>query len=169
MNHHLGLQIREITATQLIRCFIVNFDGQAYFYDGVEVPVRLDGWVVNDGAGSTTANELERIARGFGNLRCEEAKNAMVAHLTKNNIRFEVVRMQFAARAGVVSLTIEGMGFTENISLNGVHWGVAYNNRIHCNIHPAGLSESAWVNDFIGAGGFESITPLRLRSLRRLP
>ena len=120
-------------------------------------------------ASAATAAELEGIAREYGNLQCEKAKNAMADFLTKNNKRFEEVRMVFAGRAGVISFILESAGFTGNISENGIHWGIAYGGRIHCNIHPAGLPESVWVNDFWGVGGLESISPPRLRSLRRLP
>ena len=63
MNHHLGLEIRGITAAQLIRYFIVNFDVQTYFYDGVEAPVRLDGWAVNDGGTATDAGILSTLGQ----------------------------------------------------------------------------------------------------------
>jgi len=131
--------------------------------------VRLDGWVVNDGAGSVTANELGNIAQGFGLLQCDKAADAMEAHLASRNQRFERVRISFSAGGNVISFIRErNLGFTDYISRNGVHHGVAYNGLIHCNIHPFGLPEAVWVNDFMGSG-FVSITPSRLMSDRRQP
>ena len=46
------------------------------------------------------------------------------------------------------------------ISENGIHTGVLYNGLVRCNIHPSGLPEREWINDFEGFG---------MRTVTRMP
>lgn len=32
---------------------------------------------------------------------------------------------------------------------NGFHVGVLYKGKIYCNVHPYGLDEDIWINDFV--------------------
>lgn len=38
------------------------------------------------------------------------------------------------------------------ISENGVHVGMLFNGIIYCNVHPFGLPEAIWIEDFHGTG-----------------
>ena len=38
------------------------------------------------------------------------------------------------------------------VSENGFHCGVCFNGIVYCNIHPFGLPEDVWINDFVGFG-----------------
>lgn len=40
----------------------------------------------------------------------------------------------------------------KTISQNGIHMGVKYNGIVYCNVHPYGLPEALWINDFYGTG-----------------
>ena len=40
----------------------------------------------------------------------------------------------------------------KTISENGVHIGVLYNGIVYCNVHPFGLPEIVWTEDFHGTG-----------------
>lgn len=38
------------------------------------------------------------------------------------------------------------------ISENGRHVGIKYNGLVYCNVHPEGLPEQVWLNDFLAIG-----------------
>jgi len=43
------------------------------------------------------------------------------------------------------------------VSENGMHQGVLYNGYVYCNVHPYGLPEQEWINDFV-AFGMKTVT-----------
>ena len=97
------------------------------------------------------ARNLESIAGKYRNFECDKAANAMTKHLRGNNQNGVFIELFFpGARDGwVISVT-----YPKNaISHNGYHCGVLYNGLVYCNVHPYGLPESKWINDFIDMWG----------------
>ncbi len=95
------------------------------------------------------------INNEFGMFQCKEAAAAALKTLQKNNKHGYVIQIQFS-----------GIGNHNNIwsdtakcviSENGFHCGVAYKGLVYCNIHPYGLPESVWLEDFVGFGEREVV------------
>ena len=94
------------------------------------------------------SEELGSIASTFGNFRCNEAAELMVDYLKKNDQHGEIITITYVGGRGYIWSDIRG----ETISDNGIHVGVKYNGMVYCNVHPFGLPEVAWINDFYGTG-----------------
>ena len=60
----------------------------------------------------------------------------------------EIISITFLGGRGYIWSDIKG----RTISENGIHMGVVYNGMVYCNVHPFGLPEVAWVNDFYATG-----------------
>ena len=94
------------------------------------------------------SDELESIASSFGNFRCKEAAENLQDYLEKNDLHGEIITISYIGGRGYVWSDTKGY----TISNNGIHVGVLYNGLVYCNVHPYGLPESAWINDFYGTG-----------------
>jgi len=96
-----------------------------------------------------TSNELGKIAGKYGNLKCKEAASAMQNYLKKCKLHGAVITITFSdpKRGWIWSESKKKV-----ISENGVHVGVLYQGVVHCNVHPLGLPEQTWINDFYGNG-----------------
>jgi hypothetical protein len=104
----------------------------------------------NTSAANTTRvsrGELGRIAGRFGNLECDDAARAMRDHLIRHNQHGELLILTFpnAHLGWVVSDTF---GANRHVSRSGWHHGILYNGLVHCNVHPNGIPEAAWIDDF---------------------
>lgn len=93
-------------------------------------------------------SEIESIAGSYGNFQCKEAANAMVECLKKNKIPGEIITITYYNGIG----NIWSDSKQKTISENGLHVGVKYNGLVYCNVHPYGLPESEWLNDFHATG-----------------
>ena len=93
---------------------------------------------------------LTAIARRFSQFECVPARDAMRRELQRKRQRGTVINIQFRGlgRNNFVWSNSRNILVAEN----GFHTGVLYNGRVHCNIHPAGLAEAAWLRDFRGTG-----------------
>ena len=119
--------------------------------------VMVGGEIV---AGLNIPGELERIARGFGNYECDLAADAMALALAAAGLTPQYAEIWFSGAPGASVLapnqvrTMSGGIFPPGtvISDTGWHVGIYYNGMIFCNVHPGGLSDTAWVNDFYGEG-----------------
>ena len=95
-----------------------------------------------------TITQLENIAGHYGNLKCVEADNEMEAYLKKNKKHAYRIELRYISGRGYIySDTLNAV-----ISYNGFHVGILYRGMVYCNIHPYGLPEVAWLNDFHGTG-----------------
>lgn len=97
---------------------------------------------------NTIEDGLSGIANSFGTFRCKDAVDSMVDYLTRNGKRAEIITITFSGTRGYVWSDIAGA----TISENGVHVGLLYNGIVYCNVHPFGLPETSWINDFYGMG-----------------
>ena len=114
------------------------------------------GAIFDRNVSKNSAVELPDIAGQYGDLRCVEAKNAMVDYLTKNKKHGNIIKLDFGWRPGIVY----SMRYNRKISENGVHWGVEYEEIVYCNIHPYGLPKDLWIADFISANPLQNITEI---------
>ncbi len=96
------------------------------------------------------ANGLGSIAKGFGYGLCISAAIKMQQYLQNNNQKGAIVTVTFSGFYGRNYV----LSASKNIPVgdNGIHMGVLWNGKIYCNIHPFGLPEQVWINDFIGLG-----------------
>ena len=104
-------------------------------------------------ARNAATQAIGEIASGFRNFQCREAAQAMERELNRRNQNFGVV------------LAVDPIGWRPNrgiifsisqnraISRNGMHVGIQFNGRVHCNVHPLGLSRTNWERDFDAAIG----------------
>ena len=103
--------------------------------------------VLYNQAVSKTEKSLPDIAGKYGNLKCKEAADAMKAAILKMNLHGSIVDLYFpyATNGYVIS---DRTGPYTAISENGHHYGVLFNNNIHCNIYPEGLYKDVWPTKF---------------------
>ena len=94
------------------------------------------------------SDELGSIADSFGMYQCKNAAESMVDYLKKNNQHGSIITITYTNSRGFVWSDIAGT----TISTNGVHVGIEYNGIVYCNVHPLGLPEIMWVNDFYATG-----------------
>jgi len=97
--------------------------------------------------------DIGNIAGGFGNLQCVAAANAMQSHLTRHGRHGEVIILHFHDTYRGLVVSDAYMNARVAISENGMHRGIKYNGLVHCNVHPKGLTEAAWIASFITFGG----------------
>jgi len=96
----------------------------------------------------TISGELGEIASVFPTFECEKAMRAMGFHLMKSGQKFTVIEIIDPMYPGIIwSDTVN-----RSISENGYHVGVKFLGLVHCNVHPLGLPEEQWLNDFHGPG-----------------
>lgn len=79
---------------------------------------------------------------------CKDAAESMTDYLKKNNQHGSIITITYTNSIGYIWSDIAGA----TISQNGVHVGVEYNGIVYCNVHPFGLPETLWVNDFYATG-----------------
>ncbi|MDR2889228.1 MAG: hypothetical protein LBV33_05240 [Lachnospiraceae bacterium] len=108
------------------------------------------------------AQELSAIASRYAIFKCKEAADAMAAYLEAEGQEYRFITMQYPYKPGIIiSLTREavyGINSEENqISTNGLHYGIEYNDTMYCNVHPNGLSLNDWLADFWGSDQTERI------------
>lgn len=104
--------------------------------------------IITSAIAAKAANELGKIAGKYGTLKCKEAADAMKKYLQKNKLKGSVITITITGGRGYIWSDIK----KRTISENGVHVGILYQGRVYCNIHPAGLTKSRWINDFNGYG-----------------
>jgi len=91
-------------------------------------------------------NELRIIAEGFEPYTCDDAAIAMRAALMKSAKQGAVINMYFPEDS-IVYIGDSETGLTK-VSTTGVHVGVLYSGRVHCNVFPGGLPEKEWLESF---------------------
>ncbi len=94
---------------------------------------------------SIIAQNLGDIASQYGVFQCVEATKAMVEYLIKKGLDAKIVAYVTAQDPGYILSISSGY---KAISANGKHFGVLFNGKIYCNVHPEGLDPAAWENDF---------------------
>jgi len=98
----------------------------------------------------TIVQQLGDVASRYGNLECDKAAEALKDVLISNRLNGELLVLTFPnAYNGYV--TSNAQGGTIAISHTGMHQGIKYNGLVHCNVHPYGLSEPEWIDDFNAA------------------
>ena len=101
----------------------------------------------------TAEGELKGVASRYGNLQCVQAKNAMLQYLMSQNLHGSVIELRFPPYPGFVYSNM----YNKQISENGYHVGIEYKGIVYCNVHPTGLPEQAWINDFEAGFGAKPI------------
>lgn len=94
----------------------------------------------------TIEDELQDVASKYGYGKCKEAAKAMATVLKKHKKKYEFARLLMIPRDWIASK----MYPRKEVAENGEHWGIIYNGKIYCNIHPAGLTKEMWKDDFYG-------------------
>lgn len=97
---------------------------------------------------TATKNTLADIGRSFGNLKCDDAARAMKSYLQSRNQRGELLILHFPGAVNGFVICKSYMGGNEAISYTGMHQGIFYQGLVFDNIHPYGLPEQVWINDF---------------------
>jgi hypothetical protein len=92
------------------------------------------------------ANELWEIAKSYKMFECDTAGSAMRAAMIKAKKQGALVNIYYPNETYIYS-EIPDKGKT-NVSTTGIHVGVLYNGRIHCNVYPKGLPEKEWLESF---------------------
>ena len=91
--------------------------------------------------------EISETARKYPLLKCVEAANAIRGKLINKRKHGELIILEFKySNTGGVWSDIKNT----TISDNNYHYGILYNGKIYCNVHPNGLLENDWINDFHG-------------------
>ena len=99
---------------------------------------------------ASAKSAIEGIAESYGIFKCLEAAKAMEAELKKRKLPYSFVKLTITGDRGfVMSYSYSD---TECISKNGQHFGILFEGKIYCNIHPFGLYENEWIADFYGLG-----------------
>ena len=96
--------------------------------------------------------QLEREARRHRVFKCEDATEAMARLIGRYGKKSEKIIIEFHNETGNGFVISISRNPNEAISLNGKHMGLLYKGVVRCNIHPAGLPEREWINDFAGVG-----------------
>jgi len=97
------------------------------------------------------ANSLRIIAEGFKLYECDDAAIAIRAALIKSGKQGAIINLYFSAESNVfVGDRETGMS---KVSTTGIHVGVLFNGRVHCNVFPGGLPEDEWLESFFEYSG----------------
>ena len=121
---------------------------------------EADSLTLRRTAEATAADMLERTARRYGYGECEKAAISMRRNLIRRGLNGEVITLTWQpASYGNVWSTIANRSAGDN----NLHVWVLSQGRVHCNIHPAGLLEQQWINDFTVPN------PLSRRIVNRVP
>ena len=72
----------------------------------------------------------------------------MADYLRKEGKKAEFITINFIGLRPYIWCNSKG----KVISENGMHMGILYEGNIYCNIHPFGLPEMLWIDDFDGTG-----------------
>jgi hypothetical protein len=107
---------------------------------------------------------LSKIAQKFGKFECVEAMKVLAKELIKKGFDGKILKMEFVGGNGIIICTSDN---DETISTNGKHYGIEYDNKVYCNIHPLGIERTAWANDFNGTGT-KTITEYPLDYYRKI-
>ena len=73
-------------------------------------------------------------------------------NLREKNLHGKVIEIQFSGLDDNHNYIISISKGGDAISTNGFHTGVEFNGIVYCNVHPSGLPELIWINDFMGSG-----------------
>lgn len=101
-------------------------------------------------------DELKNKLGKFGIGECISAAQYLNKELQKRGEHGAVITLTWpylvaragAGKGGYVWSDIK----QETIGWTGVHMGVEYNGIVYCNVHPSGLPQKEWINDFYGMG-----------------
>jgi len=136
---------------------------QSVLFDGFSHVELERAGILSNAVTDAITVELEETAREFGELfRCQDAATAMAAVLIRAGRRPVFAELQYGLpnpEYPIINVTTIsggriGSAFPPGatVSRSGHHVGILFNGRIHCNVHPAGLPEEVWFNDFSGLG-----------------
>jgi RHS repeat-associated protein len=103
-----------------------------------------------DGTGSDVARQA---AQGFKVGECEQCRDNIMASMKAAGERGEVIKLEKEIHGKEID-TIWSDTLQKPISNNGEHYGVKANGLVYDNIHPNGLPEDKWTDDF------HAVTPL---------
>ena len=96
----------------------------------------------------SVSNGLEDIASSAKEFTCDSTAKAMADYLKKHKQQGYIITITYS---GVRDFIWSDMK-NKTISYTGVHVGVEYNGIVYCVVHPYGLPEDQWINDFQGTG-----------------
>ena len=96
----------------------------------------------------TVSKDIGNITSSYGKFQCDKAAESVVDYLKGNNQHGSLVTIHFVNSRGYIWSDVANT----TISQNGFHVGVEYKGIVFCNVHPLGLPEAQWINDFHGTG-----------------
>jgi hypothetical protein len=158
---------------------IANMDGPYPYFDIIGVLVGLGGTLIGGGVAlfttikhwGDTANDISKkpqqavnlpttaadIPAGltktvgkYGNFECVDAVKAMSEYLKKQKQEFKIIELRAINYDYIwcISLNV-------NVTTNGFHTGILYNDIAYDNLHPYGLQFEEWLADFDARYGLE--------------
>ena len=110
------------------------------------------GAVLSSTTAGTLEEQLEREARKHGVFKCFDAVAAMIKITQRNRKRAEQILISCNSNGRMISIMYSTPTELKFISENGRHTGLLYNGIVRCSIHPSGLPEQQWINDFTSPG-----------------
>ncbi|EGW0545386.1 hypothetical protein JGH54_000614 [Listeria monocytogenes] len=118
--------------------------------------------LLSDGAeldSAIVARDLGKLAGLYETYKCLEAAGSMSAYLEKIDEEYEWITISYSGdESGNKLVYSESKGI--QVSTEGWHTGIIYNQKVYCNIHPAGISIKGWIVDMYGLG-IRTITPVK--------
>ncbi|EIO5735577.1 hypothetical protein LQW06_000488 [Listeria monocytogenes] len=157
--------VGEVVITVIAVGFIIVTIG-GLFYIIYTMPQPEPTYLGGDGAMNNTKLDSAIVARDLGKLaglyetyKCLEAAGAMSAYLEKIDEEYEWITISYSGdESGNKLVYSESKGI--QVSTEGWHTGIIYNQKVYCNIHPAGISIKGWIVDMYGLG-IRTITPVK--------
>jgi len=90
---------------------------------------------------------LKDTASKYPQYRCKEAAKAMEQKLKNKNLKYGIA----IYKINTPHARYDGLIYSESkkiqVSNQGYHIGIIFDDKVYCNIHPGGLSQGNWVRD----------------------
>lgn len=77
--------------------------------------------------------------------KCDVAAKEMAAYLKRKKEKGAIVTLRWTPGDFFIWSNIANKA----VGNNGYHVGVLYKGKIYCNVHPCGLDENTWIDDFV--------------------
>ena len=97
---------------------------------------------------NSVSKGLEDIASSAKEYTCASTADKMAEYLKKKNQKGYIITIQYKNGRDFIWSDIKN----KTISYTGIHVGLEYNGIVYCVVHPYGLPEAQWIDDFKGTG-----------------
>ena len=119
---------------------------------------------------SSVESQLQSISRRHSLYQCETNAYKLAKYLENNNEQYEILRLSYQkAYSGIIVSLMYTKDWSKPyiVAYNGYHYGVLYKGNVYCNVHPYGLPQGKWEQDFYAEGGEKVVESVSLNSLIR--